>query len=70
MMESEIKCMLDNGIVEPSCSIWAFRCLLLNKADKTPRFCTDYCKINSVTKLDLLPHIEDCIDQVAQVVFE
>lgn len=63
--------MLENGIAEPSSSSWASPCLLVEKADKSPRFCTDYSKMNAVTKADKypLPRIEDCIDQVAAACF-
>lgn len=34
-------------------------------------FFTDYCKVNSITKLGFfsLPHMEDCIDQVGPAKF-
>lgn len=36
------------------------------KSDKTPRFCSDFQKVNRVTKLDSfpLPCMENCVDQV------
>ncbi len=63
--------MLENGIAEPSSSSWASPCLLVEKSDKSSRFCTDYRKVNAVTKPDAypLPRIEDCIDQVGSVQF-
>ncbi|CAI5657377.1 unnamed protein product [Oreochromis niloticus] len=41
------------------------------KADKTPRFCTDFRKVNSVTKPDSypLPRMEDCVDRVGSAKF-
>lgn len=65
-MENEIPYMLDNGIAEPSSSSWASLCLLVEKSDKSPRFCTDYRKVNAVIKPDAypLPRVEDCIDRV------
>ncbi|KAM8771398.1 retrovirus-related Pol polyprotein from transposon 297 [Acanthopagrus schlegelii] len=58
--------MLDNGIAQPSSSSWASPCLLVPKSDNTPRFCSDFRKVNHVTKPDSfpLPRMEDCIDQV------
>ncbi len=44
--------MLENGIAVPSCSSWASPCLLVRKADSTYRFCTDYRKLNAITKPD------------------
>ena len=38
----------------------------MSKPDKSYRLCTDYRKVNNVTKTDSfpIPHIEDCIDKV------
>lgn len=70
-LETEVQYMLDNGIAEPCCSDWASPCLLVKKSDSTFRPCTDYRKINNVTKADLypLPRMEDCIDQVGSAKF-
>lgn len=58
--------MLQNGIAVPSFASGSFPCILVPKHDKTPRFCTDMRKVNSVTKTDLfpLPRMDDCIDLV------
>lgn len=66
IIEKEVHYMLENNIAVPSSSSWTSPCLLVEKADKSPRFCTDFCKVNAVTKPDSypLPHIDDCIDQV------
>lgn len=68
---SEEKYMLENGIVEPSSSSWASPCLPIKKSDGSPHFCTDYQKVNEVTKLDAypLPCLEDCVDQVGSAQF-
>ncbi len=65
-LEAEIRYMLDHGIAEPSSSSWASPCLMVPKSDNTPRFCTDFRKVNAVTKPDSfpLPRMEDCVDQV------
>ena len=41
-------------------------CILVPKTDKTFRFCTDFRKVNALTKPDSypLPRIEDCIDRI------
>lgn len=71
IMEKEIKYMLDHNIAEPSSSDWASPCLLVGKPDGTVRFCTDFRKVNSLTKPDCfpLPRIEDCVDQVGSAKF-
>ena len=58
--------MLENNIVVPSFSSWASICLLVPKSDGTSRFCSDFRKVNKVTKPDSfpLPRTEDCVDQV------
>lgn len=39
--------------------------------DKTYRFCTDFRKVNSVTKADTfpIPRIDDCIDKIGSAKF-
>lgn len=64
--QTEIDYMLENDIIEPSSSPWSSPCLLVPKPDGSFRFCTDFRKVNSITKTDSypLPRIEDCIDKV------
>lgn len=70
-MEKEVEYMLKNGIAEPACSSWASPCLLADKDDGSDRFCTDFRKVNAVTKPDCypMPRMEDCIDQVGSAKF-
>ena len=58
--------MLKNKIIEPSSSSWSSPCVLVPKSDETLRFCTDFRKVNLLTKTDSfpLPRIEDCIDRI------
>ncbi|XP_030283654.1 uncharacterized protein LOC115587797 [Sparus aurata] len=65
-LDAEVKYMLENNIAVPSFSSWASPCLLVPKSDGTPRFCSDFRKVNKVTKPDSfpLPRMEDCVDQV------
>ena len=71
LLAAEIGYMLSNGIAEPSSSAWASPCVLVPKPDKMQRFCTDYRKVNSVTKPDSypLPRMDDCVDQVGSARF-
>lgn len=64
--QTEIDYMLENDMIEPSSSPWSSPCLLVPKPDGSFRFCTDFRKVNSITKTDSypLPRIEDCIDKV------
>lgn len=70
-LDDEIEYMLKNYITEPSFSSWASPSLLVNKPDGSFRFCTDYRKVNAITKPDSfpLPRIEDCVDQVGNARF-
>ncbi len=66
ILESEVTYMLTNGLAEPSSSAWASPCLLVKKPDASFRPCTDFRKVNAITKPDSypLPRMEDCVDQV------
>ena len=65
-LKKEITYMLENDIIEPSCSEWSSPCVLVPKPDKSYRFCTDFRKVNVVTKTDSypIPRIDDCIDKI------
>jgi len=60
--------LLKNNLAEPSESPWASPCLLTPKPDKSFRMCTDYRKVNALTRLDSypLPRIDDLIDAVGK----
>ena len=49
-------------------SEWSPPCILAPKPDGTFCMCTDYCKVNSVTKTDTfpIPRIDDCINNIGQ----
>ena len=61
VIETEVKKMVDMGIVQPSASPWASPVTSVPKKDGSTRFCVDYRKVNSVTTKDShpLPHIQD-----------
>ena len=67
----EINYMLENGIVEESDSEWSSPCVMVPKADHTFRFCTDYRKVNELTKTDSypIPRIDDLIDKIGDAKF-
>ncbi|KAK3092929.1 hypothetical protein FSP39_008989 [Pinctada imbricata] len=70
-MRKEIQYMLENDIIEPSNSDWSSPCILVPKPDGTYRLCTDFRKVNSVTKTDSypIPRIDDCIDKIGSAKF-
>ena len=67
-LREEIQYLLDNDFIEPSQSDWSSPCILVPNPDGTFRMCTDYEKVNSVTKTDSfpVPRIFICIDNIGQ----
>ena len=67
-LKNEGQYLLDNDIIEPNQSNWSSPCLLVLNPDQSYRMCTDYHKLNSVTKTDpfTIPRIDDCIDKVGK----
>ena len=65
-LQDEVKYLLENDFIEPSQSNYSSPCILVLKSNGTYRMCTDYHKVNSVTKTDSfpIPRIDDCIDKV------
>lgn len=70
LLQSEVEFMQQNGIAEASSSPWSSPCLLVPKNDGSMRFCTDFRKVNAITKPDsfLLPRIDDCVDRLGWAV--
>ena len=64
----EVQYLLDNDFIEPSQSEWNSPCIRLPKPDGTFCTCTDYRKVDSVTKTDTFhtPRIDDCMDNIWQ----
>ena len=65
-LQDEVKYLLENDFIEPSQSNNSSPCILVPKSNGTYRMCSDYRKVNSVTKTDSfpIPRIDDCIDKV------
>ena len=65
-LQDEVKYLLENDFIEPSQSNYSSPCILVPKSNGFYRMCTDYRKVNSVTKTDSfpIPRIDDCIDKV------
>ena len=65
---SEIRKMLEEGVIRPSTSEWASPVVLAPKPDGSLRFCVDYRKVNELTKRDCypLPRMDDCLDSLGE----
>ena len=70
-MRTEIKYMLDNGIIEHSNSDFSSPSMLVPKPDGSYRFVTNFKAVNTITKSDSypIPRIEDCIDKIGRARF-
>ena len=65
-LKEEIQYLLDNNFIEPSQSEWTSPCILELKPDGTYRLCTDYRKVNKLSKAKTFPiqRTDDCIDKI------
>ena len=66
VMRQDIVYMLQKDLIEISNSEWSSPCILATKPDGTYRFCTDFHRVNKVTRCDSYPisHVDDCIDRI------
>ncbi|XP_063589651.1 uncharacterized protein LOC134766651 [Penaeus indicus] len=71
ILREEVRFLLDHGLIEQSESEWASPCVLVPKSDNTMRMCTDYRRVNALTRADSfpLPRIDDIIDSVGKAPF-
>ena len=66
-MDSEIKEMLELGVIEKSVSPYSSRVALVPKMDGSVRFCIDFQKLNKVTEFDGEPmsNMEEVINKMS-----
>jgi hypothetical protein len=67
IIEDEVQRMLNEDVIQPSCSPWSSPVVLVKKKNGEWRFCVDYRKLNKVTRKDVypLPRIDDALDCLA-----
>ncbi|CAL9695804.1 unnamed protein product [Knipowitschia caucasica] len=70
-MKQEAEYLLEHGLAIHSSSAWSSPCLVEEKPDGTPRFITDFRKVNAVTEPDSypMPRMEDCVDNLGTAKF-
>ncbi|CAF4746916.1 unnamed protein product, partial [Rotaria magnacalcarata] len=70
MKFQETKKLLERGQIEESTSPWSSPIVLVEKKDKTMRFCIDYRRLNAITIKDAfpLPRIDEIFDQLSDAV--
>jgi hypothetical protein len=54
-VRTEVKTMLEAGVIEESNSEWCSPIVLVPKPDGTIRFCNDFRKLNEISKFDAYP---------------
>ena len=71
IVKKELEEMEKHGIIENSSSDWSSPIALVKKKDRTLRFCTDFRRLNSVSKTDAypMPRVDDLLDELGQARF-
>ena len=66
IIDQAVDDMLKANIIRPSISPWSSPVVLITKKDKSTRFCIDYRKLNSLTKVISypLPLIDDLLNSI------
>ncbi|XP_022188087.2 uncharacterized protein LOC111046770 [Nilaparvata lugens] len=66
VIDEEVDTMLEQGVIEPSCSSWSSPIVLVKKSNGKIRFCIDFRKLNSVTHRDAypLPNMTGILDRL------
>jgi hypothetical protein len=65
IIKKEVEEMLKNGVIEKSYGSWSSPVVLVKKKTGEIRFCIDYRRVNSITKVDAfpLPRIDNLLEK-------
>ncbi|CAM4507561.1 unnamed protein product [Caretta caretta] len=65
---TEVRKMLELGVIEESHSQWSSPIVLVPKLDGSLRFCNDFRKLNKVSQFDAypIPRIDELVDQLGK----
>ena len=68
IVDREVDNVLVANIMHPSRSPWSFPIVVVDKKDGTKRFCTDFIKLNNISKKSRwqLPVIDDMLDALGK----
>lgn len=63
---ANLQILLDNNVIQESCSKWASAPVLVRKRDGTVRYRKDFRVLNNLTVKDAygIPSISQCLDQL------
>ena len=66
-VDTEVKRMLEGGVIRQSYSPWSSPAVMVRKRDGSWRFCVDYRKVNETTQKDAypLPRIDETLEALA-----
>lgn len=66
-VKSDLKAMLEDGIIEKSNSEWASPLVIVRKPSGDLRICVDYRKLNEATRVTSypLPNMTETLDRLA-----
>jgi hypothetical protein len=67
-VSSEVKYMLELGVIEESTSEWSSPIVLIPKPNGTWRFCNDFRKLNEVSKFDAypMPRVDELFERLGK----
>ena len=70
-LETELKYMLDRGLIKKGYSEWSSPVTLQPKPDGKVRFCIDFRKVNTLSRTDTypIPRVDDSVDKIGEATY-